>query len=179
MFKLILCCDNNYGIGKDNKLPWCVKKEMEIFRNKTIKNGRNCVIMGANTYFSIPQKYRPLCYRKNFVLTSNPSKYEINDTNDTNDTSVIWKNSFEDTIEFIRSSAKYDDVWVIGGEYLYNHVLKHHMDKISEIHMSVLDKVYDCDTYLNIFDYGDFECVERYEYDKFDHMVYIPKEEIH
>ena len=28
MFKLILCCDNNYGIGKDNKLPWCVKKEL-------------------------------------------------------------------------------------------------------------------------------------------------------
>ena len=46
LLKLIVCCDMNYGIGKDGKLPWKIKSEMQHFKNKTIKNGNNVCIMG-------------------------------------------------------------------------------------------------------------------------------------
>uniref|UniRef100_A0AB39J8R0 dihydrofolate reductase n=1 Tax=Florenciella sp. virus SA2 TaxID=3240092 RepID=A0AB39J8R0_9VIRU len=73
MFKsinIIVCCDNKNGIGIDNNLPWNIKSEMKIFRQKTIGNGNNCVIMGKNTYNSIPSKYRPLKDRINYVVST-------------------------------------------------------------------------------------------------------------
>ena len=43
--KLIVCCDVNYGIGKNNRLPWNIPEEMAHFRRKTIGTHNNCVIM--------------------------------------------------------------------------------------------------------------------------------------
>ena len=78
LLKIIVCCDNNYGIGNKNDLPWKIKSEMEIF--KTIGNGNNCVIMGSKTYMSIPSQFRPLKERMNYVMTNN--KDIINDIKD-------------------------------------------------------------------------------------------------
>ena len=36
--KLIVCCDSNYGIGKNNQLPWSIPEEMKLFKEKTIGN---------------------------------------------------------------------------------------------------------------------------------------------
>ena len=57
--KLIVCCDKNYGIGYNNKLPWYIPEDMKIFRDKTIGNKNNCVIMGRKSANSIPSKYFP------------------------------------------------------------------------------------------------------------------------
>ena len=57
MFNLILAMDKNGGIGKNSSLPWPHHKEdMKQFRDKTIGEGNNCVIMGYNTYISIGNK---------------------------------------------------------------------------------------------------------------------------
>ena len=62
MFNIILACDNNYGIGLDNKLPWNFKKDMEYFKNITSSNipyQKSIVIMGRNTMESLPKKHLP------------------------------------------------------------------------------------------------------------------------
>ena len=75
MFDIILACDINNGIGKNNKLPWKIKEDMEYFKTKTTYSEypdyKNVVIMGYNTWISIPNKFRPLKGRINIIITKN------------------------------------------------------------------------------------------------------------
>ena len=73
IFNIIVCTDNNYGIGKNNDIPWNYTKDLQYFKNLTIgenldENKYNVVIMGNNTYKSIPLKHRPLQKRINIVF---------------------------------------------------------------------------------------------------------------
>jgi len=63
----IYAIDLNNGLSKNDTIPWTCKKDMSFFMNKT-KN--NVVIMGKNTYFSLPIEHRPLRNRLNIVLTT-------------------------------------------------------------------------------------------------------------
>ena len=45
---------------------------MQFFYDTTVQN---IVIMGKNTYFSLPERVRPLKNRLIIVLTSNPNMY--------------------------------------------------------------------------------------------------------
>lgn len=35
IFNLIVCVDNNYGIGKNNNIPWTFTKDLKYFKNTT------------------------------------------------------------------------------------------------------------------------------------------------
>uniref|UniRef100_A0A096LSG7 dihydrofolate reductase n=1 Tax=Poecilia formosa TaxID=48698 RepID=A0A096LSG7_POEFO len=72
----------NLGIGKDGKLPWHpirLSNEFAHFRKMTatpsVAGRTNVVIMGRKTWFSIPEKNRPLKGRINIVL-SREYKYD-------------------------------------------------------------------------------------------------------
>lgn len=134
-FKIIVCCDEKNGIGKDNNLPWNIKSEMKLFKNKTIGNKKNCVIMGKNTFLSIPEKYRPLKDRDNYVITNDinfKSEKNINIINLENILNIFNKH--------------YDNYWIIGGEMLYNYALTHL--NIDEIHITIIKKDYKCNKFF-------------------------------
>ncbi len=66
---VIFACDKNYGIGIDNKLPpWKIKGDLARFSKLTIGDGNNVVIMGKNTYLSLPNQY--LKNRQNVVVSN-------------------------------------------------------------------------------------------------------------
>ncbi|MCE8163974.1 MAG: dihydrofolate reductase, partial [Candidatus Moeniiplasma glomeromycotorum] len=50
MINLVWAMDQNYLIGKDNKLPWKIPTEMKHFSQIT---SGNTVLMGAKTFESI------------------------------------------------------------------------------------------------------------------------------
>jgi dihydrofolate reductase len=81
----IYAIDSNNGLSKNGIIPWKSKKDMIFFMNKT-KN--NVVIMGNNTYFSLPIEVRPLRNRLNIVLTRNPSINENPNILFTNDCNI-------------------------------------------------------------------------------------------
>jgi dihydrofolate reductase len=66
---LIVAMAENRVIGIGNRLPWRLSRDMEHFRRTTMGHP---VIMGRQTYLSIPRKFRPLSGRKTIVLTRNP-----------------------------------------------------------------------------------------------------------
>ena len=68
-FSLIVATDKNLGIGKMNSLPWKLKSEMRYFRETTL-HFNNVVVMGRNTWESIPNKFKPLSGRINIILSS-------------------------------------------------------------------------------------------------------------
>ena len=63
--KIILAVDRDFGIGKDNKLLFHLKKDLAHFKDLTLNN---IVIMGRKTYKSMNGA---LPKRENIVLTRN------------------------------------------------------------------------------------------------------------
>ena len=162
---IIVCCDTRYGIGYKGKLPWNIPEEMKHFKEKTTQ-GTNCVIMGKNTYYSIPKKYRPLKNRSNCILSSSMNKSDL--SYDEKDVRIF--NTHFDLIQFIQKQ-EYDNYWIIGGESVYHFFLTHYSCLISEIHLSIIKNIYNCDRYFN-FDFEHFKQIKNEDKGCFDYRVY-------
>ena len=137
MIKAIFACDEKWGIGKNNTLPWPHNSE-DLKWFKSMTDGQS-VVMGRKTWESLPIK--PLPNRLNFVISStsmenyNPRPHGSYGGSDV-------KRIIKDVIE-----ARYvgiDDIWIIGGAQLFTSCI----DIIDEIHISRLEETYDCDTFL-------------------------------
>jgi dihydrofolate reductase/thymidylate synthase len=171
IFSLIVCCDKNYGIGKDNKLPWNYSKDMEFFKSKTLQNvdnnKMNVVIMGNNTYKSIPNKFKPLKNRFNLVLTKEKltSNYE----------NLLYFNNIYDILLYLDNNKDYfNDVYIIGGNQIYNIFLDLHIIKYIYITMiSELD--YNCDTFFNFNKYKKYYKINENDiYFEYDNLSTLP-----
>lgn len=69
---LIFARGTNGAFGLNNALPWRLPEDMAHFATVT-KGG--VVIMGHQTWKSLPPKYRPLSERFNIVITSQWERY--------------------------------------------------------------------------------------------------------
>ena len=63
---LIAAVDRNLAIGKDGKIPWHIKEDLQYFKKNTLNTS---MIMGRSTFESIG---KPLPDRKNIVMTKSP-----------------------------------------------------------------------------------------------------------
>ena len=149
-YNLIVAYCNNFGIGYKNKLPWSFKNDMQHFREKTIGNGNNAVIMGRNTLFSIPNNYLP--NRTNYCITNTPNIYQNKYNN------IHFYNCF-DKLEDDLLERNFDDVWVIGGNQIYKHYLIN--NKIDTIYSTHIKRHYIIDTLFPYQIFINFYCVER------------------
>ena len=75
MISAIVAADDNWGIGRGNKLLAHIPEDMKFFKEKTMNN---VVIMGRKTYESLPKK--PLPNRTNIVITSKETHFKEDDT---------------------------------------------------------------------------------------------------
>ena len=91
----IVCSASNGAIGNNNRLLYRIPKDMAYFKRKTLttidKNKQNAIIMGKNTFMSIPDKFRPLKNRINLIVSNN-NYNEIND--------IIKKNNYSNCYLF-------------------------------------------------------------------------------
>ena len=109
MIKLIVCMGIDGGIGKDNALIYNYKKDMKFFKETTTGH---VVVMGKNTFESLG---RPLPNRVNVVLTDE----EID---------------CDHIIQFVNQDLSYvlqkldkqfdEDIFIIGGAYVYNEAIR-------------------------------------------------------
>ena len=132
------------GIGKDNSLPWHLKGDMKHFKKNTINcasHPENAVIMGRNTWESIPEKFRPLPNRKNIVV-SNSSKINGEKEN------CIVVHSLDEGIRYAQNKAC-PTCFIIGGAQLYSSAI--HNPKVVSIMVTEIYKQYECDTFFPDF----------------------------
>lgn len=164
--KLIVCCDSNYGIGKNNQLPWSIPEEMKLFKEKTIGSGNNCVIMGKNTFLSLPEKHKPLKQRKNCVLSKDNVLKNTHKE-------VVFLRDLLDVVDFLYDNT-FDEYWIIGGGTLYHSFHKSLPHFIDEIHVSKLNQSYDCDVFFdkNIINQPYCKLITSQTHDSFTHMVF-------
>ena len=145
-FSVIAAACENFGIGVNNKLPWRLKNEMNYFTRITSStqdnSKRNVVIMGKNTWLSIPDKYRPLEGRINFVVSRS-----IKDKPDKLD--GLFKD-LQSALEAASSSDKVENIFIIGGEQVYRESLN--FPECYKIYLTIIDAKFDCDTFFPKFD---------------------------
>lgn len=104
---IIVCVDENFNIGLNNKLLFSIKRDMEFFKSKTLSN---VVIMGRKTLQSLPNS-APLKNRTNIIMTSND-----------NFDGCICVNDINALFDLLKC-YKTKDIYVIGGEQIYNLLL--------------------------------------------------------
>ena len=159
--KLIVAMCKNNGIGLDNKIPWRISEDICYFSKKTsgdygvmIQNEKqnettkkNAVIMGRNTWESLPKKYKPLPNRFNIVLTRNVQRLITLDDHYVDKHNIEYISSVDGAIdlcygrrekgekgekkgkiEYVTtpqiSSCKFNNIWIIGGSTLYKEFIK-------------------------------------------------------
>ena len=151
----IVAMDKKRIIGHQNKLPWHLPEDLKHFSNLT---SGHTVLMGKNTYYSLPEKYRPLPNRLNVVFSTTMSNSVISDLNLKD---VIVEKSVESFFSKVRSkqiTIKGSKIWVVGGQKLYNSTIKY-WDKVE---LTMVKGEHEGDTYFPEFE-DDFELISSKE----------------
>lgn len=150
-FKLIVAVCKNYGIGKNNTLPWNIKEDLKHFSKTTKGNGNNAIVMGRNTWNSFNGRH--LKNRDNLILSTS---LNIENTIENKETIKSFSN-IDNLIEFIKTK-NYEDVWIIGGESIYKKFIE--LKLINECYITFIDNTYDCDTFFPYELINDWNCDE-------------------
>ncbi|XP_023253382.1 dihydrofolate reductase [Seriola lalandi dorsalis] len=135
------------GIGYNGNLPWHPVRlcnEFKHFRKMTATSSatgrQNVVIMGRKTWFSIPEKNRPLNNRINIVLSRECKAPPAGAHHLAAD--------FSSALRLVESELadQADQVWIIGGSSLYKELMERPGTK--RLFVTRILKQFDCDTFL-------------------------------
>lgn len=135
-------CAGRFGIGSRGKLPWAPASLSDDMREFSRRTANSCVIMGRDTYLSIPERARPLKGRCNIVVCSRESipllgqMQHCERDSDDEGTRVTHASSFSDALRIAAaigsslSSSSEGDRWrggtyVVGGEGIYEEAMAH------------------------------------------------------
>lgn len=140
--------EKDRGIGKEGKLPWSLPKDMKFFKDLTIRadNGKqNVVIMGRKTWESIPERFRPLKDRINLVLSHNAG-LDLS-------SKVKVFNNLDSALEWAEAgplNEEIDQVFVIGGQQIFNTAIEH--PKCKTLYITYINNNINCDTFFPPFE---------------------------
>lgn len=132
---IIVAVDKKWGIGNKGKLLVSIPRDKKLFREET--TGK-VIIMGHNTLLSLPGS-QPLAGRENIVLSRDKSLSIKGAT-------VL--NSVDACMDYLKkNNIKDSDVFVIGGESVYNDFLPY----CDIAHITYIDYEYEADRhFLNL-----------------------------
>lgn len=134
---IVAICENN-GIGYNNSLPWNIKEDLKIFSKLTKGNNNNAIIMGRNTFESLPNNFLPK--RDNLILSSSIIIDEKREDN-----IIKTFDNINSIIEFC-NSKNYQEVWIIGGQLIYESFLRKNI--VNKLFITKINKKYLCDKFF-------------------------------
>ncbi len=145
---IIMGMTQNRVIGKNNKLPWNIKDDLKLFKELTTDN---TVIMGYNTFISLPDNFRPLPNRNNIVLSRKNIKID----------GVHVCSSINDALNIAQKYSK--KTFFIGGAQTYKEALPF----VNELCISHIKEDYEGDTYFPEFNEKEWMITEIREFPEF------------
>lgn len=156
MISLIVAATENNAIGKDNKMLFHIKEDLNFFKNTTINK---TIIMGKKTFEALPNV---LPHRKHIVLTRNKS-YNVDNPQ------VEIRHSLDEVLEEIKHLD--EEIFIIGGEEIYRQVLEKNLG--DRIYLTRIYKtVTDADTFFPEIDEEKFSIVDKKRLNK-DAVVFV------
>lgn len=131
-FSIIIATDIKGGFSKNKTIPWYITEDLKMFRKLTTDK---VIVMGRNTWNSLPNK--PLINRTTFVISK---------TLEDNRCDKIFKN-LKELRKYINKYHKREEVFICGGEYIYNYFFDHNL--VTKIYITTIHNNYDCDQFVN------------------------------
>lgn len=125
MLAMIVAVDGNNGIGYNNDLLFKFKEDMQLFKSLTTGE---VVVMGKNTWISLPERSRPLPKRINYIISD-----EDIDVSECENTYVI-----RDIKEVANLANRYPNntVFIMGGASIYRQLMPY-ADKLYVTHINL------------------------------------------
>lgn len=156
MLKLIVCIDKYNSIGIDNNLIYKYKKDLEIFKQKTINH---TIIMGRKTFESIGSK--PLVKRENIVISKTLPLPKDNSY-------TVFRN-----IKDVLKLPKDKTIYIIGGKEIYEYFYPYY----DELHITIIKdhftKNYNLNNSLKInINLNNFKIISSHNFDEFHINIY-------
>ncbi|XP_074057849.1 dihydrofolate reductase [Macrotis lagotis] len=156
----IVALSQNMGIGKGGDLPWpLLRNEFKYFQKMTttpsVEGKQNLLIMGKKTWFSIPEKNRPLKDRINVVLSRElkeppPGAHYLAKSLD----------DALDLLELPELADKVDMIWVVGGSSVYEEVMK--KPGHQRLFVTRILQEFECDTFFPEIDPKKYKLLPEY-----------------
>jgi len=153
---IIAAVSKNNVIGKDNKIPWHIKEDFLHFKELTTGHP---IIMGKNTYLSLPK--RPLPNRENIILNFKEDKY--------NPEGAVIKHSLKEAIDYAHSIN--DIIYIIGGASVY----KQSIDLATKLEITKIDKEYQGDTFFPEINLNIWKVIKEEKHDGYSFLTYVRK----
>jgi len=152
MISMIWAMDENWLIGKDNKLPWHYPTDLAYFKKMT-KDAT--VLMGDMTYLSLKSyfKTKPLPFKKIYVASLESQVYE--------DATHIL-----DLFAFLKTTK--EDVMVIGGKTIYQLCLPF----TDRLYITYILKTHEGNVFFPKFDLSHFRVIDKKVEDALIFTVY-------
>ncbi len=141
MIKILVACDENGVIGKDNQLIWHLPADLKRF--KALTTG-HVILMGRKTFESIG---RPLPNRTTIVI-SRQTDFRAEGT--------LTAHSVEEAILKAKSLTR-DDIFIVGGAEIYTLSL----DFADQILLTQLHDIFDGDAFFPEISADAWEIVAR------------------
>lgn len=139
---IIVAIGKDYEIGLKNQLLWHISDDLKHF--KQITSGKP-VIMGENTWFSLPK--RPLPKRRNMVLTLNK---------DAHFEGAEMAYSIDEAMQAIASE---EEVVVMGGAMVY----KQFMPLASKLYITHVMENFEADTWFPKIEASEWSLINKSE----------------
>ncbi len=154
---IIVAIAKNYAIGKNNELLWHISDDLKRFKKYTTGN---VVIMGRNTFLSLPKGALP--NRQNIVITD-----DKNDKFDRAD--VVFSID-----EAIKKASNEKNNFIIGGGMIY----KQFLPIANKLYLTQINKEFDADTFFPEINFDEWkleyeEFVEKSDKNEFSHSFKI------
>ena len=150
---IIVAMTKDRVMGKDGAIPWHIAEDAKLFRELTTNSA---VIMGKNTWLSLPERFRPLPNRVNIVVSSKLTEQK----------GAIVCKSVKDAVAVARGTGS--EVYCMGGAQLYAEMLP----LTQVLHISWVKKSYEGDIHFPELDLSKWKEEETREFAEFTYKRY-------
>jgi len=151
MIILIAALDPKNGIGVNGTLPWHIKEDLKLFKERTLNH---TIVMGRKTFDSIG---KPLPKRVNLVVSRNEKYLSVD--------GIKVINNFNNFL--IQNENTEENIYVIGGAEIYKQALPF----AHRLALSYVKQEYPCDTFFPEFDFRMYKEIEKLEFDEFTFLL--------
>ena len=137
MFDIVVAADLDWGIGKDNALPWPkLRGDLQHFKRitSTASEGRkNAIVMGRNTWESKEVAGKPLPNRVNVVVSRNALTVPAG---------VVVAHSIDEAL----AVGGVETIFVVGGAILIRDVIER--SDLRYVYLTRIEQSFECDVHM-------------------------------
>ncbi len=137
---IVVAMAKNRAIGKNGQLLWHISNDLKHF--KKVTTGK-CVIMGHNTYVSLPGQ-KALPNRRNVIISDRldaaPEGFEL-------------ATSIQKALQLVENE---NEIFIMGGGMIYEQFL----EMATTLYLTRVEKDFEADTYFPIVNFDEWELTE-------------------